>query len=377
MPPEFINEHQVWGPLFALGVFMALAVAALVVQVVFKIVLGHRVARAPEALDTQLLTVVRGPSLLFLMILGLVLGFAVLTGLEHPSYAFMDGWDVWARNVWVVVVIAEVSYLASHVAQVLVVWAARMASDGAAESLELKLLPPIRRTLPILIYGIGLLVALDGLGISISPLLAGFGIGGLAVALAIQPTLGNFFAGTYLVTEGELKEGDFIELEGGPSGYIVDVGWRSTKIQSRFNNLVIIPNSKMADSIVTNYYTPTPAMNVIVTCGVSYDSDLAHVERVVLEVTQEVLDTSPGAVKDNAPFFGFSEFGESNIDFWIFIQAKDRFATFVLTSELIKRIHARFKEEGIEINYPVRKLVHPSPNGLSAAVETQATSSES
>ena len=219
--------------------------------------------------------------------------------------------------------------------------------------------------LPIVIYAVGSLIALDSLDVSISPLLAGFGIGGLAVALAVQPTLSNFFAGTYLVTEGELKAGDYIELDGGPAGFVVDVGWRSTKMRSRYNNLVIIPNSKMADSIVTNYSSPTPAINVVVTSGVSYESDLAQVERVVLEATKEIIAASDDAVTETEPFFGFSEFGDSNIDFWVFLQANDRLGSFVLKSELVKRIHQRFTEEGIEINYPVRKLVYPTPNGPS------------
>ena len=171
-------------------------------------------------------------------------------------------------------IVAEVSYLASHLTQFLIAWYLRAIAARSTIDLDAKLLPPIRRVLPLTIYFVGALVALDNLDISISPLLAGLGIGGLAVALAVQPTLSNFFAGTYLVTEGELKEGDFIELESGPSGYIAGVDWRSTKIRSRYNNLIIVPNSHMASSVVTNYSSPSPAMNVIVTCGVSYDADL-------------------------------------------------------------------------------------------------------
>ena len=372
MPPDFVNDSALWGPLFALGVFAVLLLAAAVVQVVFQIVLRRRMSTAPDALDTQLIAAVRGPAVLFIVILGFILGFVVLTGLEDPAFDFMEGWAKWARKAWIVVVIGEVSYLASHLCQVLMKWYIGAIAARIEGGIEAKLLPPVRRVLPMIIYSVGAMVALDSLEIPISPLVAGFGIGGLAVALAVQPTLSNFFAGTYLVTEGELREGDYIELEGGPAGFVVDVGWRSTKIRSRFNNLVIIPNSKMVDSIVTNYFSPTPAMNVLVTCGVSYDSDLSHVERIVLSVAQEVIDESPIAVKDVEPFFGFSEFGDSNIDFYIFFQASDRTGSFVLKSEVIQRIHARFKEEGIEINYPVRRLVYPTTNGPSPVVQPQA-----
>jgi small-conductance mechanosensitive channel len=277
MPPDFIRESELWGPLFALGVFAAMLLVAAIAQVVLQLVLKHRKEAAPEGLDTRVLQTVRGPLVLFLVIVGIFLGFTSLTAVTSERYDVLDGWDRWARKAWIVVVIAEVSYLASHLTQILIGWYLRTIAVRTSTDIDAKLLPPVRRILPLVVYSVATLVALDSIGIPISPLLAGFGIGGLAVALAVQPTLSNFFAGTYLVTEGELKEGDFIELEGGPAGFVVDVGWRSMKMRSRFNNLVIIPNSKMADSIVTNYFSPTPAMNVIVTSGVSYDADLTHV----------------------------------------------------------------------------------------------------
>tara|TARA_B100001167_G_scaffold125857_1_gene78492 strand:- start:372 stop:767 length:396 start_codon:yes stop_codon:yes gene_type:complete len=113
----------------------------------------------------------------------------------------------------------------------------------------------------------------------------------------------------------------------------------------------------MAESIVTNYFSPTPAMNVIVTCGVSYESDLEQVENIALEEAAALVKESTHSIKDMDPFFGFSNFGDSNIDFFIFLQAVDRNGTFILKSQLMKRIHSRFTAEGIEINYPVRKLV--------------------
>ncbi len=370
MPPDFISQSSLWGPLFAVMIFAALVLLAALIQVGIGFVVRHRERTAPEALGVLVLAAVRGPAVMFLLVLGLFLGVLVLTRLESPAFDVMDGWDEWVRSGWVVVVILQASHLASKLGTILMGWYVQRISGQTALTVGDKLLPPIRRILPIAVYSVGLLVAMATLEIAISPLLAGFGIGGLAVALAVQPTLSNFFSGTYLVTEGEVKEGDYIELEGGPAGYVVDVGWRSTKIRSRYNNLVMIPNSKMADTIVTNYFSPTPALNVIITCGVSYQEDLAHVERVVLDVCRKVMQESPDAAKDSEPFFGFWEFGESNIDFWIFVQANDRSGSFTLRSEIIKAMHARFNEEGIEINYPVRKLVHPAANGMPPIPET-------
>ena len=207
------------------------------------------------------------------------------------------------------------------------------------------------------------MIILDTLGVSISPLLGGLGITGLAVALALQPTLGNFFAGTYVTADGAINIGDFIELNGGPAGNVIEVGWRSTKIRTIYNNLVVIPNSVLADTIVTNYQSPNDAMSVIVGCGVSYDSDLSQVESIALETASSVVSSSSYAA-DFDPIVNFKSFGDSNIDFYIFARAKDRGASFKLTSELIKAIHAEFTKQSIEINYPVRKLIYESLDHL-------------
>ena len=217
--------------------------------------------------------------------------------------------------------------------------------------------------------GLGALLILDQLGISISPIIAALGLGGLAVALAIQPTLANLFAGTYVMTEGVISAGDYIELQGGIAGYVIDVGWRSTRIRTWGNNLVVIPNSKFAETIITNYQSPVPAVNIYLTCGVSYDSDLYQVERVSLEVMDDVIGTNPDAVKEYGSWFGFDSFGESNIEFWLFIQAKDRLASYTVRSDLVQRLHRRFKEEGIVINYPVRALRFPKESGPEMLLE--------
>jgi len=163
--------------------------------------------------------------------------------------------------------------------------------------------------------------------------------------------------------------GDYIELSGGPAGYVTDVGWRSTKIRTIYNNLVIIPNSVLADTIFTNYQTPSTAVSVLVNCGVSYDSDLKHVQEVALAASQKVVAESIYSADFN-PIVNFKTFGDSNIDFSIFARASDRVASFRLTSELIKEVHARFTEEGIEINYPVRKIVYEGGQKLPVELTT-------
>ena len=367
MLPPFISQWEWAGPLSAALIFAAFLIAAGVANIFMRVFLGRVARRTPGTLDEELLNVVRGPVVLFITLSGLFLALLILTNLESPRYALIAGFDDQIRRAWLVVVIAEVAYLLYHLLDASLTWYIQSVAQTTETQLDDRLLPPLKRIMPLLVYSLGFLMALSVLNIPISPILAGLGIGGLAVALAVQPTLANFFAGTYVVTEGELNVGDYIELQGGPSGYVVEVGWRSTKIRSMYNNLVIIPNSQMANSIVTNYYSPEPSMNVLVYCGVSYDSDLEVVESVVREASQELVNESEYAV-DGEPWFGFDEFGDSNISFWVFVQAKDRLGSFYLTSDLVKVIHSRLTAEGIEINYPVRKLVFPTENGTGPEV---------
>ena len=357
MAPEIVRESVPLTLLYALGIAVISCVISMIVHIVLSVAERHRRAVDEHSLDARILATSRGPIVLFVVIVGLLMAFLFIADSSHSSLRSLSDYRDWSVRIWTVFVVLEVSYLAAHILQALSLWYLENIADRTATDLDDKLIPQIRRVLSILVYVLGILIALDMLGISITPLVAGLGIGGLAVALAIQPTLSSFLSGTYLITEGELNEGDFIEIDGGPSGFVLDVGWRSTKIRDRFNNLIMVPNSKMIDSIMINYYSHSKVMTVFVACGVSYDSDLRHVEAVALEVAAGVRADLEQAEDDYEPLIFFTEFGDSNIDFVVLLQAADRGASFAVKHELIKRLHARFGEEGIEINYPVRKLV--------------------
>jgi small-conductance mechanosensitive channel len=177
------------------------------------------------------------------------------------------------------------------------------------------------------------------------------------------------------MTEGVVTPGDYIELEGGVAGYVLDVSWRSTRLRTWHNNLVVVPNAKFAETIITNYQTPVPAVNVFLTCGVSYDSDLSQVQNISQGVMDELLEHDPNAIKEYGGWFGFDSFGESNVNFWLFVQARNRLASFELRTTLMQNLHQRLREEGIVINYPVRTLQFPKewgPEGVLGTRESEA-----
>ncbi|MDA3936690.1 MAG: mechanosensitive ion channel family protein [Actinomycetota bacterium] len=209
----------------------------------------------------------------------------------------------------------------------------------------------------ITIAAIGALIALNTLGVSITPLLTALGVGGIAVALALQEPLSNLFAGLQVILSKQIQPGDYIKLEGGQEGYVYDVTWRNTTIRMFSNDLVIVPNATVAASAITNYTSLDAQHSVYLSVGVSYESDLGHVENVTLRVATEIQKGTLGAVPEWEPGVSFSGFGDSSIDMLVILRAEEYATRFAIRHEFIKRLHSEFAREGIEIPFPQR-VVH-------------------
>ncbi len=208
----------------------------------------------------------------------------------------------------------------------------------------------------ILVYSVGFILILNVLNINIAPFITTLGIAGLAVSLALKDTLQNFFAGLQLIMTKQIKPGDFIRLESGDEGFVEDITWRNSTIRTLSNNLIIIPNSKLSQSMVINYNLPSLELAVLVQVGVSYESDLEKVERVTLEVARELMQTHPNGVPDFEPLIRYHTFGDFSIIFNVILRANEPSTRFIVAHEFIKRLHKRYKEEGIEIPFPIRTV---------------------
>nr|WP_055419060.1 mechanosensitive ion channel family protein [Streptomyces pactum] len=208
----------------------------------------------------------------------------------------------------------------------------------------------------VLVLAIGFLVMLQSVGISIAPLLTALGVGGLAVALALQDTLANLFAGVHILASKTVQPGDYIQLSSGEEGYVEDINWRQTTVRELSNNLVVIPNGQLAKSNMTNFMRPEQRMTILVQAGVSYDSDLEHVERVTTEVVAEVMTEISGAVPEHEPAVRFHTFGDSRIGFTVILGVGEFSDQYRVKHEFVKRLHRRYREEGIRIPAPARTV---------------------
>lgn len=292
--------------------------------------------------DDLLLGALRGPSVLWCLIAAIyvtVVAWPVSDRIQQLSGQVLS--VLWMASLTLVALRASGDFIREYSSQI-------------ATALPLTSLTQNITKGAILVFGA--LMILNGLGISITPLLTALGVGGLAVALALQETLTNLFAGVYITVARQIRVGDYIKLDSGEEGYVTDVGWRSTRIRNLPNNLIIIPNTKLGQAIVTNYDLPTPDMAVLVEVGVDYGSDLEKVERVTIEAGKEVMKQVAGGVAEFEPFIRYHTFSDSSINFTVILRGKTFVDQYLVKHEFIKRLHRRYAEAGITIPFPIRTV---------------------
>jgi small-conductance mechanosensitive channel len=208
----------------------------------------------------------------------------------------------------------------------------------------------------VAVYISGFLIILGYFGQSVTPALAALGVTGLAVSLALQATLTDLISGVQIVLTRPIRPGDYVKLSTGEEGYVTDINWRTTRIKQLANNMVVVPNSTITSSILINYCEPQRELSVLIDIGISYECDLEHVERVTVEVAKEVMQSVPGGIPENDPFIRYNSFSDFSINFTVILRGKEFVDQYLLKHEFIKRLHQRYRQEGIDIPFPIRTL---------------------
>jgi small-conductance mechanosensitive channel len=204
---------------------------------------------------------------------------------------------------------------------------------------------------------IGVLVLLDALGVQITPLLTALGVGGLAVALALQDTLSNLFAGVHLLADKPIRVGDYVRIADTIEGYVIDVGWRSTRVRMLQHNVVIVPNKRVAESIITNYDMPERRMALLLRVSVGQESDPDRVEQVLVDEATKAAGEVAGLLPEPAPSARLIPgFGAYSLDFTLVCQVASFVDQYDVQHELRKRILRRLRAEGIEMPYPIQTV---------------------
>jgi small-conductance mechanosensitive channel len=204
---------------------------------------------------------------------------------------------------------------------------------------------------------LGALILLNHFDVSITPILTALGVGGLAVALALQDTLSNLFGGFYVAVARQVRPGDYIKLNTGEEGYVTDIGWRSTTLRALAHNLVIVPNSKLSQAIVTNYSLPEKRCGTSVVVTVGYEHDPDAMEAMLLEELKRAAEEVPGMLADPAPGVGFEPgFGDNGYSFSLGFQVAEFADQVRVRNEVRRRVGRRLRAENIGVPYAMRTV---------------------
>jgi small-conductance mechanosensitive channel len=308
-------------------------------------------SKTKTTLDDILADKVRRP----LKLISIVVAAFLASGAAYPDAVLAGHSTV---EIFKVLLMLCAIILIDAVVDGLLIWYGKEIAPRTSSKFDDEVFPLFRKVARVLIYVLGILIILSELGVEIAPLIAGLGIAGLAVALALQDTLGNFFAGVYMLADKPIRPNDYIRIDGTEvEGSVVEVGWRSTKILTLANNYVFVPNSKVAQSIIINYYSPESRLGYVMDFTASYDDEPGKVVEALLEAAKEVEKrtgkiTSGGGVTWARP----DTFGESAINYKVGVQVPTYVDKYAVKGEMVKEVYTQFRKSGITIPFPTRTV---------------------
>lgn len=327
-------------------IIIAVAIGVAVITFFVLKFISHHAKKTKNTLDDEIMYALRYPASFIILSIGLYIALKFY----NPNLAFKG---ITVNFIFTIIWILLAAYGFSSILKAVLYWYEVNKTRGRKNNTIFRFM---RRIIVIVIYIIAIMIILDKAGIEISPMLAGLGIAGLAVALALEDTLKNFFSALYIAADRPVKIGDYVEIDQETRGYVEDIGWRSTKIRTLGNNFIIVPNSTLASSILKNYDDPQTQMSVLVNCGVAYNSDLEKVEKITLKTAKKILSKVEGAVSDYEPLIRFNEFGDSSINFTVVLRVTEFVNQYLIKHEFIKELHKEFKKNKIEIPFPQMDL---------------------
>ncbi|MEM4255168.1 MAG: mechanosensitive ion channel family protein [Candidatus Norongarragalinales archaeon] len=338
---------------YFLGITLGSLVIADVLIFLFDKFIRPIVLRTKTTFDDFLFEGIRGPFKFVAFLFGLYLAFQV----SIPNVVFFDKN---LNQLFFLALVLAAGHALSRVVDSLFYWHASQTESQQKLRISKDVFPLARKMSKLSILLVAFIIVLSEFGVEIGPLLAGLGIAGLAVALALQDTLSNFFSGVNLLSDKPFKVGDFIALDSENSettGVVKEIGWRTTKIQTPRNSIIVIPNAELAKRMVHNLSgIGREKRRVLIDFGVSYSTNLDKLKKS-LETCFENVKKRSGVVDESFfPVLRFVNFGDSSLQFRYIFQAKSFDDSFPLATEMRFEMVKQFRKDGIEIPFPIRTV---------------------
>jgi small-conductance mechanosensitive channel len=337
--------HGAWRFLLVFGVMLGLA--WLLKSILFK-ALDHLAGRTSTDLDDTLIGALRWPARYWAVLLALVIAVADLDERDVPA-RIVHGFS----QIILILLVISVTLAVARVSIVLLQHSMRRSATGIQ-------ITTLTRTLIRVFWGVpaALIILRHVFDFEITPWLATLGVGGIAISLALKDTLANVFSGFYVSLSGQMQKGDYIKLQDpGVEGYVADIHWRVTTLRTLGNNLILIPNSRLAEAVLTNFSQPVKPLGISIPYGVDYSTDLDLLDRVVLEEARTAVGQIPGLLAVPEPSNRLNPgFGDFALNFTLNVAVADLEAQYAVTDLLRRRLLKRFRAEGIRMPFPTRTV---------------------
>jgi len=306
--------------------------------------------KTKTTIDDHLMANLRRPIKWISVILAAYLALQIF----YPGFSLLE---YNTDQIFIILFLIVGTYTLNSVFHALMDWYAEEVAPKTDSKFDDEIFPLFKKVGSAMIYVVGLTVILGQFGVEIGALIAVLGVGSLAVALALQDTLGNFFAGVHLLADRPVRPGDYIKVDGTDIiGTIEEIGWRSTRIRTWDNNIVYVPNSKMSSSILVNYFNPNEEMGYAMSFGVSYEDDPEEVIKALWEALKRTAKKTNKIVEPESSTVRADEFGDSAVNYKVIVKIPIYGDRFGVKGEMVKQIFYVFKERGISIPYPTRSL---------------------
>lgn len=338
---DFLNNFE--SPLLAAAVLFVLYIVLAKIADLFADKIIRRIAKFSKSdLDDKIIDVIHRPVFFSVIIIGGIHASRYISLSEKATFNFSGLLLSMLVIIWVICTIKVSNLIIENI----------ILKVADITGLSKEITPLIENIWKVIVIISGIMITLSIWKINITPLMASAGIAGVAVALAAKDTLSNFFGGISIFIDKPYKIGDYIVLDSGERGEVVSIGIRSSRIKTRDDILITIPNSIIANTKIINESAPVPKFRIRVPVSTAYGSDVNRVEEILLKVASNNNNVQP----DPEPRVRFRTFGDSSLNFELLCWAKEPSLRGRTIHELNREIYHAFNNENITFPFPHRTV---------------------
>ena len=336
------NSILNWG--IAVGILILSFVVVKMLYWIFSNVIRRLTSKTKTNLDDVLIDKLEKPLTYLVLILGYWISIHYLV--------FKEEVEIVLENAAYFLLVIDVTAILSRIVDALISEVIMPITEKSDSSFDNQLIPVIQKGVRSIIWILGIIIGLDNIGFDITAMIAGLGIGGLALALAAQDSVKNIFAGIMIFLDKPFRIKDRIQIDGF-DGIVEEVGLRSTRLRTLEGRIVTIPNSRFTDNSVTNV-TSQPTLKVKLNLGLTYDTDENQMQKAI-DILEDIVKDQEAITDDYAA--GFNGFGDFSLNI-LFIYYVKPDSHWLDTQTLVnKEVLRRFNKEGLEFAFPTQTIL--------------------